>query len=134
MDLLKNTYFVTGVYLIVAILVVVLSLWREHIYREKSDLQQNELNMKQTRISKQQQEIMRLIYKVDELQSKRSDTISKDIGQVKNLIEAMRRQAIISDSTAKDMIEILESKATSQSTVSDRVIEISPSPGSLKGQ
>jgi len=128
MDLLKNTYLVTGMYVTVAILVVLLGLWREHIFREKSNNQQNELNVKQTKVNEQQQEIIRLIYKIDQLQSRRSDAISKDIGQVKNLIEGMRRQAIISDSTAKDMIEILEIKATSQSTVSDRVIEIiSPS-------
>ena len=57
MDLFKNTYFVTGLYLIVAILVVVLSLWREHIYREKSDQQQNELNRKQTRIMRKRSEV-----------------------------------------------------------------------------
>ena len=132
MDLFKNTYFVTGLYLIVAILVVVLSLWREHIYREKSDQQQNELNTKQTRISEQQQEIMRLIYKVDELQNKRSDAISKDIGQVKILIEGMKKQAIISDSTAKEMIEIIESKAATRSSVSDTVIDIVSPSGSVK--
>jgi hypothetical protein len=90
--------------------------------------------MKQTRISEQQQEIMRLIYKVDELQNKRSDAISKDIGQVKILIEGMKKQAIISNSTAKDLVEILESKATSQSTASDRVIEITSPSGSVKGK
>jgi hypothetical protein len=134
MDLLKNTYLVTGLYVTVAILVVLLGLWREHIFREKSNNQQNELNVKQTKVNEQQQEIIRLIYKIDQLQSRRSDAISKDIGQVKNLIEGMRRQAIISDSTAKDMIEILEIKATSQSTVSDRVIEIISPSESDKGK
>jgi len=134
MDLLKNTSLVTGLYAIIAILVFLLGLWREHIFREKSYKQQDELNLKQTKINEQQQEIIRLIYKIDQLQSKRSDAISKDIGQVKNLIEGMRRHGIISDSTAKDMIEILESKATSQSTVSDRVIEIISPSGSDKGK
>jgi hypothetical protein len=134
MDLLKNTSLLNWSYVVFAILVVLLGVWREQVFREKSDKQQDELNVKQTKVNEQQQEIIRLIYKIDELQSKRSDAISKDIGQVKNLIEAMRRQAIISDSTAKDMIEILESKATSQSTVSDRAIEISPPQGSIKGQ
>jgi len=134
MDFLKNTYLVTGLYIIFAILVVLLGLWREHIFREKSSKHQDELKIKQTKINEQQTEIIRLIYKIDELQSKRSDAMSKDIAQAKNLIEGMRRQAIISDSTANDMIEILESKATAQSTVTDHVIKIISPSGSDTGK
>jgi len=121
MDVLKNTYLLNGLYIVVAILVVLLGLWREHVYRDKSDQQQDELKAKQTKIYEQQQEMIRLIYKISALQAKRSDTISQDIGQIKTLIEAMKKEAIISESTAKTMIENLETKIQSESSVIDVV-------------
>jgi nicotinamide mononucleotide (NMN) deamidase PncC len=44
----------------------------------------------------------------------------------------MKKQAIISDSTAKEMIEIIESKAATRSSVSDTVIDIVSPSGSVK--
>jgi hypothetical protein len=129
MDILKNTYLVTGLYIGAAILVILSGLWREHIYREKSNKQQDELNAKQTKINDQQQEMIRLIYKISDLQAKRSNIISQDIGQVKTLIETMKKEAILSESTAKTMIESLETKIQSHSSVIDVV---QPS-GSVKG-
>lgn len=131
MDIFKNTYVVTGLYIGAAILLILLGLWREHIYREKSDKQQDELKAKQTKIDDQQQEMIRLIYRVGDLQAERSNVIGRDIGQIKALIETMKTQAILSESTAKTMIEKLESKAQSHSSVID-VIQPSGGPKDIK--
>jgi len=111
MDILKNTYLVNAIYVLVAILVVLIGVYREHIYREKNDKQQHELTTKQIKINEQQQEIIRLIYKLNDLQAKNSHTLSSDIAQVRLAIEEMRRQAIISDSTANEMIEMIAVRA-----------------------
>ncbi len=119
MDILKNTYLVTGLYIVAAFLVVLLGLWREHLSSEVSDKQQNELKAKQSIINDQQQEMIRLIYKISDLQAKRSNTLSQDVGQVKNLIETMKNEAILSETTAKTIIEKLEDNIQSQISGTD---------------
>lgn len=115
MDILKNTSLVTGLYIVVAILVLVLGLWREHIYHEKNEKQQGDLFAKQTKIndqqvtiSGQQDEMFRLLLKMNEHVEKQAAANSRSPKHAKALIENLASEAIISSSTAEIMIRKVE--------------------------
>lgn len=114
MELLKNAQLITGVYIALAVLLILVGLWRESIYRNESDAQQRELSSRQAKINEQQLELIRLVYKIHDTQSHNSQDISK-------MIAEMRREGTLSASSAKTIIENVTSNASSQTGVIDTV-------------
>lgn len=78
MDLMKNTTFITVLWTLFGIGVIVLGVYREHLYREKDTQQQSELLQNQQRMQEQQSA---LLSKLDELvkQGKIPERVAKEI-------------------------------------------------------
>jgi uncharacterized protein YaaR (DUF327 family) len=99
MELLKNTTFITVLWIIFGITVIVLGVYREHLYREKDSHQQKELMEMQKRMLEEQTTI-------------------------KNTVNELVKQGKITKEVAH---EILETVVSSQVSVKDEVtIRLSP--------
>lgn len=96
---MKNTTFITVMWILFGILVIVLGVYREHLYREKDRQQQKELMEMQRRILEEQTAI-------------------------KNTVNELVKQGKITKEAAQ---EILETVVSSQVTVKDEVrIRLTP--------
>jgi hypothetical protein len=99
MDLMKNTTFVTWLWIFCGILVVVLGVYREHLYRDNDSHQQKKLMEMQKRVLDEQIAL-------------------------KNTVNELVRQGKITKATAQ---EILKTVVSSQVTLTEEVImKLSP--------
>jgi signal transduction histidine kinase len=94
MELFKNTAFMTALWILFGIAVIVLGVYREHLYREKNNQQQKELMEMQKRVLEEQTAI-------------------------KNTVNKLVKQGTITEGAAQ---EILKTVVSSQVTVKDEVL------------
>ncbi len=94
MDLMKNTTFITVLWTLFGIGVIVLGVYREHLYREKDSQQQGELLQNQQRMQEQQTALMN---RVNELvkQGKISEKVAKEILTVVVLDQVSIKEEVI---------------------------------------